>query len=311
MTASIFLLLFSGIALADPVYLNVKIDKNTVTIGDRIKYEVVLEYDDGIEIESPRIAENLVEFEIKDYGTEGPRKIKGARWISRTYYIVTTFATGEFIIPSLKIRYKDLDGKEGEAISGEIKINVKSIRRRPDDKDDIRPLKGPVEIKERFSIWPLILLVLLFIAGISIFIYFKKKRHIDQIPLAPPRPPEEIAMEELRALLEMQLIEKGMVKEYYIRLSDIIRRFIEARFKIFALDRTTWELYQEMRLKRIKRLYVDRIRDFLEECDLVKFAKYIATQKEIEEAYNQAREIVEITKNNSIQITNYPLQSAP
>jgi hypothetical protein len=48
-------------------------------------------------------------------------------------------------------------------------------------------------------------------------------------------------------------------------------------------------------LKKIERVHVDKIRDFLEDCDLVKFAKYIPTQKEIEEAYSKAKEIVEVT----------------
>ena len=160
--------------------------------------------------------------------------------------------------------------------------------------DDIRPLKSPIEISE-ISLWPFIILALLIICGVLAFIYFKRKRHVEKESLLPPRPPEQIAMEELRFLLDMKLIEKGLVKEHYIRLSDIVRKYIEGRFRISVLDRTTWELYQEMRIKKIKREWTDRIRDFLEDCDLVKFAKYIPSEKEIDEAYNQAKEIVEIT----------------
>ena len=160
--------------------------------------------------------------------------------------------------------------------------------------DDIRPLKSPIEISE-ISLWPFIILALLTICGALAFIYFKRKRHVEEESLLPPRPPEQIAMEELQSLLDMNLIEKGMVKEYYIRLSDIVRKYIEGRFRISVLDRTTWELYQKMRIKKIKREWTDRIRDFLEDCDLVKFAKYIPSEKEIEQARTGAREIVEIT----------------
>lgn len=166
--------------------------------------------------------------------------------------------------------------------------------------NDIRPLKGPVEIKEGFPVGFFILLILLFIVAILVVPYFRKKRHIEERSLAPPRPPEEIAIEELRALLEMKLVEQGLVKEFYIRLSDVIRKFLEGRFRIFALDRTTWELYHQMRAKRFDRVHAERIRDFLEDCDLVKFAKYIPIKKEIEEAYNRAKEIVEITTPKEI-----------
>jgi len=160
--------------------------------------------------------------------------------------------------------------------------------------NDIRPLKGPVDIKEGIAFWPLIALFLLLVLGILIFLYFKRRKDTSQINTTPSKSPYEIAIEELNVLLDMKLIEKGLVKEYYIRLSDIMRKFVEARFKIFALDRTTWELYREMRLKKIERKRVDRIRDFLEDCDLVKFAKYIPSRKEIETSHSKAKDIIDI-----------------
>ncbi len=89
------LLVFSGISFANPLDLDTKVDKDTITIGDRIKYEVILEYDDGIEIEPLVVAANLGAFEIKDYSIEEPKKTKSGRWTSKTTYIITTFTTGE------------------------------------------------------------------------------------------------------------------------------------------------------------------------------------------------------------------------
>ncbi len=145
-------------------------------------------------------------------------------------------------------------------------------------------------------------MILLLAIGVVIFFYFKRKKNIQKTPSEPPRPAEEIAREELKALLDMKLIEKGMVKEYYVRLSDIMRKYIEGRYKIFAMEETTWELYQEMRVKRIERKHVDKIRDFLEDCDLVKFAKYIPTPKEISEIYKHAQDIIEMTTPKGYEI---------
>ncbi len=160
--------------------------------------------------------------------------------------------------------------------------------------NDIRPLKDVVEISGRF---PALLVIVLILAALVIaaFIYFKKRKEIEEKPALPQRPAEEIARDALKALLEMELIEKGLIKEYYIRLSDIIRTYIENRYRIFAMDRTTGELFQEMKSKKIERLHIDKINDFLEDCDMVKFAKYTPGQKEMEGAYVKAEEIVEIT----------------
>ncbi|MDP6685912.1 MAG: hypothetical protein QGI05_03065 [Candidatus Omnitrophota bacterium] len=163
-----------------------------------------------------------------------------------------------------------------------------------DEPKDIRPLKDPVEIAGGFP-WLLLILVLLVAAGILAFIYFKKKKHAEITEEVAPRPPEEIAREELDALLAAGLIKKGMIKEHYIRLSDIIRRYIEARYKILTLDKTTWELYLEMRANKVKRKDIEEIRDFLENCDFVKFAKYIPTEKDHELSWNKAKEIIDTT----------------
>jgi len=296
----IILLLLCEPLFAEPVNLKVKVDRDKITIGDKIKYEVIVEYDNGVEIEPYATGKNLGEFEIKDYKIEVPRKIKSGRLISRAIYTIATFTTGEFTIPGLKIKYKDLDKQEKEALSDEIKIKVESVKPSPDDKDDIRPLKGPAEIKGGLPIWVFVAFIL-FIAGIAVFVYLKKKKEKEEKPALPPAPAEEIARDALSALKEAKLIEKGMIKEYYIRLSDIIRTYIENRYRIFAMDRTTWELFQEMRSKRIERSHVDKINYFFEDCDMVKFAKYTPLQKEIEEAYKKAEEIVSITTPKIIE----------
>jgi hypothetical protein len=61
------------------------------------------------------------------------------------------------------------------------------------------------------------------------------------------------------------------------------------------MDRTTWEIFQEMKSKRIEHSHADKINYFLEDCDMVKFAKYTPDQKEIEEIYKKAEEIIDIT----------------
>jgi len=291
---SVILLLACKPLFAEPVDLKVKIDRDKITIGDRVKYEVIVEYDNGIEIGPYAPGKNLGEFEVKDYKVDAPKKTKNGRIISRAVYTIAAFTTGEFTIPGLKIKYKGMDKQEKEIASNEIKINVEGVKPGPNDKDDIRPLKGPAEIKRSFFAL-LSAACILFAAVIAAFIYFKKKKRKEEKPAPPPRPAEEIAKDALKALREMRLAEKGLIKEYYIRLSDIIRTYIENRYRIFAMDRTTWELFQEMKSKRMDRQHVDTINNFLEGCDMVKFAKYTPGQKEIEEAYKRAEEIIDAT----------------
>ncbi|PJC48666.1 MAG: hypothetical protein CO035_02290, partial [Candidatus Omnitrophica bacterium CG_4_9_14_0_2_um_filter_42_8] len=100
--------------------------------------------------------------------------------------------------------------------------------------NDIRPLKDVFDIKGAFPGLRFIILILIALA-IAAFIYFKKKKIAEAKPILIQKSPEGIAKDALRLLLEMNLIEKGLIKEYYIRLSDIIRAYIENRHKISAM----------------------------------------------------------------------------
>ncbi len=162
--------------------------------------------------------------------------------------------------------------------------------------EDIRPLKDVLEIKGGFAAWPVVILILAAII-VVLWIYFNKRKKPKEIPGLPPRPAAEIAKEALDALKRSGLIEKGLIKEYYIRLSDIIRSYIENIYKIAAMDKTTWELFQEMKSRKIERARADKINDFLEDCDMVKFAKYAPNQKEIELIHAKAEEIINMTVN--------------
>ncbi|MFA5388153.1 MAG: hypothetical protein WC312_00160 [Candidatus Omnitrophota bacterium] len=161
--------------------------------------------------------------------------------------------------------------------------------------DDIRPLKDIVDIAGKFPLARLLALLLALLIITAVIMYFRIKKRKKEGPSLSPRPADEIARDALNALKGMRLAEKGMIKEYYIRLSDIIRAYIENRFVISAMDRTTWELFQEMRSTGMERRHADTINSFLEDCDMVKFAKYTPAVEETEEAYKKAEEIVDVT----------------
>ena len=113
----------------------------------------------------------------------------------------------------------------------------------------------------------------------------------------PARPPHEIAYERLSKLKELKLIEQEKIKEHYYLLSEIIRGYLEARFELPIVERTTSEAYKEMvGSAKLKRKEVTLIKDFLEECDLVKFAKMLPEAKEIDSDFEKGVSIVDLTK---------------
>ena len=93
-----------------------------------------------------------------------------------------------------------------------------------------------------------------------------------------------------------KLLEKSEIKQYYIRISEIIRHYIEDRFFIIALEMTTFQLIDVMRKDQIEKETIDLVEDFLISCDMVKFAKYIPTDEENEKTTELAYKIIEDTK---------------
>jgi hypothetical protein len=87
--------------------------------------------------------------------------------------------------------------------------------------------------------------------------------------------PHEIALEKLDALMKKGLFGKGMIKEFYVELTDILRRYIESRFELKAPEMTTEEFLANIRdFSDLKYEHKNLLREFLQQADLVKFAKY-------------------------------------
>lgn len=111
----------------------------------------------------------------------------------------------------------------------------------------------------------------------------------------PPRPPEEVALEKLQALRDAGLPEAGAKKVWYIELSEIMREYIGGRYGFDGLESTTEEIIVTMRGKKTAGLTQAELFRFLNDCDMVKFAKYVPDGSEDETALSEAFRIVQVT----------------
>ena len=112
-----------------------------------------------------------------------------------------------------------------------------------------------------------------------------------------PPPPHEVAYRELDALLAENLIGRGLAKLFYVRLSNILRHYIENRFGLRAPESTTEEFLIALRASEaLERRHKDLLRRFLEHCDLVKFAKLKPSTDQIEGAVTSCREFIKQTE---------------
>ena len=162
---------------------------------------------------------------------------------------------------------------------------------------DIKDVKPPVDFPANYF-WIYVIIFILAISGIVLLIRFllKKNKAVKAQP-AVIKQPWEIAYEQLAQLEREGLLEKGRWNEYFSRLADIVRRYFEGQFLIKAPEMTTEEFL--IFLKQSSKLtndHKDILKEFLNSCDMVKFAKYTPDIKEAKTSFDLAKRVISETK---------------
>lgn len=152
--------------------------------------------------------------------------------------------------------------------------------------------KVPDWIIDYWFVWLLIIII-----AVLAYILYKRYRKEGTILKKKPEPtPYERASAALRNLKERKLWEQGMEKEYFTRLTDILRVYLDGRFGINAMEMTTRDIINRLSETtdlKDKREYVRRILDM---ADFVKFAKVRPLPADNIKAYDDAVKFVEETK---------------
>lgn len=276
-----------------------KVDTSRISIGDRIKYEVEINYSDSLAIEHPGAGINLGQFEIKDYKIHDIEE-KDRRLIQKYEYTLSVFDTGSFTIPPFPIAYFPKDSMQNYKIieASAINIFVESILgdEEPELKDVKAPIYIPFDYVVLFSIIAIILLIGL--GGFFAYRFYKTKKEKGYLikPPKPARPAHEIALEAYKILKEKNLIEQKLIKQYYTECTEILRKYLEDRYFIIALEETTKEILHDLSSQDIERSHIDSLKQILELSDFVKFAKYKPSKDENNSLMENCIQFVEETK---------------
>ncbi|MDO5569895.1 MAG: hypothetical protein Q4F97_00330 [Bacteroidales bacterium] len=152
---------------------------------------------------------------------------------------------------------------------------------------DIKGIKNAPFVFDDYYWEVMGVLFFLFIIVWSLYFYKRwkyRKDHPNEIEhIAPKLPPHLEAMKALEDLVDKKLWQKGMDKEYYTALTDILRVYILERFDIYALEMTSSEILQAIKNKEITKSSISSLKQVLDLADYVKFAKMkpIADENEL------------------------------
>lgn len=145
--------------------------------------------------------------------------------------------------------------------------------------------------------WWIFLIVLMAAAAVFVWMrYIKGKKELPLVPRKKPEPPYELAMRELNRLKSEKLCENGHEKEYYTRLTEILRVYLDKRFGINAMEMTSTQIMQHLRDNNDTRNLASVMKQILEMADFVKFAKVRPLPDDNLRTFNNAVKFVEDTK---------------
>lgn len=258
--------------LPAPPSLRVAVDTTTTTVGGRLHLTVAVEHAPDATVQWPDSLD-LAPFEVLD-AVVNPTTVADGRATTTAVLALTAFELGELEIPSFTVGVASPGGVT-ELVTDPFGIAVVSVGL--DEGQDIRSIRGPLSIPRSMLVIGLWLLALALAGGVGYWLARRaRQRPTGEGPVTegPPRPAHEVAYEELDWLESSELLGQGRIKEYYIEVSDIIRRYLEGRYGIRAPEMTSREVLDELERTGVAWDVYDRFTAFMEHCDLVKFAKY-------------------------------------
>ena len=292
----ILFLLFVTEYYAQPVSVLASVDSSDYLIGDYINYSLQIITDKNVQIISPFIRDSLKEVEIIKELDPVSTELEDGKSITY-FYTISYYDSGAITIPPIAVQYRTLDNNETKiALSNSVTFTVHTVP--VEQQAEIKDVKAPLTIPLDLKFILLIIFVLLVLIALAVYFYlrYRKKKSLLPVKKEVIKIPAHVkAFTELDKLESEQLWQKGEVKEYHSRITGIVRNYFEDRFNLPALELTTAEQLQQLNRVNSAEKILDETEQFLNNADLVKFAKFIPIASVNEEMMLQAKDIISKT----------------
>jgi len=280
------------------------------TVGDPIQIDLDIAIPRGYQVQVPALQGQLGEFTVLESfpGPDVPSSAEAGKTTTPpstpagdrsagVYHhhirvITAVYKTGEFEFPSLPLVLRDAQGEGSPLPTPTVKIKISSVLE--GNAPELLDLKKQAVIEEpvRWRLW-LALGGLALAAGMGLWWWSRRRRARPLfVPSAAPDiDPLDLAEANLRDLIGRGLLQKGLIKQFYVYLSDILKKALEATYRIPTVEKTTAEIVSALAdgpQNSVNPEDRQHIEGLLLSCDLVKFARYLPSLTESDAAVEAA-----------------------
>jgi len=287
-----------------PATVHVRLDKTKITIADTVLLQFEATLQPGYEMQMPKVDQVLENFGIVDWDNLGGRLDDKNNVVTTYQYRLEPFLSGKYEVPAFTFTFHDVNdpNTRHELASEPIAVEVTSLLGDQRAKLVIEDIEGVVEMPGPVRRWWLWLLAALGVGAVPAGWLLFRGRHAKSVE-GTYVPAHEIAYANLRVLIARNLVEQGEIKEFYERISGILRHYIEHRFNLHAPERTTEEFLFELQATDVLTLpHKEVLKEFLTHCDLVKFAKHDPTTGQIQRTFDLLKDFIEKTKSDEPKV---------
>lgn len=274
---------FSVGSIAQSVAVTASLDSTLMFIGGQMQLKFEIAQEEGLSVAFPSFTDTITEgIEIVETHPADTSRLENKRLLIQKSYIITSFDSGLYYIPPVELEYM-----EGEILrkaqSQALALTVINPFSEVNPEDGIFDLKQPYDLPfslaelQKYLNWLLLFFLLQAIIGLVIAYLERREKTLKEIFVRekPKDPPHLIALRELDRIKNEKLWQSGRIKQFYSDLSDTLRRYIEDRYELSAMEQTTGEIMKSIKKVELpdNKLY-NKLGKVLETADLAKFAKY-------------------------------------
>jgi hypothetical protein len=235
--------------------------------------------------------------------------IKNGRIVVNYSVFITSFDSALYLLPPF-VAIDGVDTLYSNQVA--LKVSAPDVNiENPNEYYDIKDVwSPPFVLADYYALIYGVLFTLFLICVIGYFVQRMRTRKPASVVVkdAPKLPPHEQAIKELREVRERKLWQQGRNKEYHTEVTDILRRYISARYEVSTMEMTSSEILGVMHdIEPGNKEVYDVLKQVLQLADFVKFAKMHPTPDENEMSIRNASYFVDKTKREAPIVTEASL----